>query len=304
MTDRRLGFDIGGTKCLAVVLDADGHVTDSARRPTPQAESELIDVLDQLVDDLGVDRSRLGGVGVGIPGLVSGGVVHSSPHLSQLVRFDIASALGERLGADVAVDNDATCAALAEWRLGAGRGVADMVMVTMGTGIGGGIVLGDHLQRGRNGFAGEFGHMMIDPDGPPCPCGKQGCWERYASGTGLARLARDAADARRLDRAGIDGSSVRGEDLEAWARQGDEQALALIHEFAHWVAVGLANLTNTLDPERFVLGGGLASAADLYLDEIRSELGSLLYAAEHRPQPDVVPAELGEQAGAIGAALL
>ncbi len=160
----------------------------------------------------------------------------------------------------MAVTNDATCAALAEWRFGAGRGVDDMVMVTLGTGIGGGVVAGGRLIVGANGFAGEFGHMVVDPDGPPCPCGRRGCWERYASGSGLAQLARAAAVGGRLRRvvevAGGDAGMVRGEHVQAAAREGDPGAVAVVDEFARWVALGLVNLTNALDPARFVLGGG------------------------------------------------
>ena len=304
MTLRRLGFDVGGTKCLAVVLDAAGHVADSRRRPTPQGENELVATLAALADDLGVETASLDRVGVGVPGLIGGGVIHASPHLPRLIRFDIGAALHARLGCAVTVDNDATCAALAEWRLGAGRGADDMVMVTMGTGIGGGLIVGGRLQHGVNGFAGEFGHMMVDPHGPPCPCGKRGCWERYASGTGLARLARDAAAGGRLAQAGGEIATIRGEDVQRWARSGDEQALAVIAEFARWVGIGLATLANTLDPELFVLGGGLASSADLFLGPVGDALVESLYASDHRRPPRVEAAQLGEQAGAIGAALL
>ena len=192
--------------------------------------------------------------------------------------------------------------------MGAGRGRDDIVMVTLGTGIGGGIVAGGRLVVGRNGFAGEFGHMVVDPDGPPCPCGRRGCWERYASGSGLAQLARTAAVGGRLRRvvqvAGGDVSLVRGEHVQAAAEEGDAGALAVIDEFARWVALGLVNLTNALDPAVFVLGGGLAEGAHLYLDPIRT----LVRRAALRTRPASAPgarfAALGEHAGAIGAALL
>ena len=129
-----------------------------------------------------------------MPGLITlDGVLRSSPNVPTVTELDVAGRLGERLGRRVAVSNDATCAALAEWRTGAGRGVDDMVMVTLGTGIGGGVVAAGRLVVGANGFTGEFGHMVVDPDGPPCVCGRRGCWERYASGSGLAQLARAAA---------------------------------------------------------------------------------------------------------------
>jgi glucokinase len=150
--------------------------------------------------------------------------------------------------------------------------------------------------------------MVVDPDGPPCPCGRRGCWERYASGSGLARLAREAAVGKRISRvvelAGGDPEYVRGEHVQAAAREGDADALAVIDLFGRWVALGLVNLTNVLDPELFVLGGGLAASADLYLDPIQKWFTELLYAPHLRPHPRLAFAELGERAGAVGAALL
>ena len=152
-------------------------------------------------------------------------MLRSSPNVPDVIELDVAGRLVDRLGRPVAVGNDATCAALAEWTVGAGRGVDDMVMVTLGTGIGGGVVAGGRLLVGANGFAGEFGHMVVDPNGPPCPCGRRGCWERYASGSGLAQLARTAAVGGRLRRvvevAGGDPALVRGEHVQAAAREGD-----------------------------------------------------------------------------------
>ena len=165
-----------------------------------------------------------------------------------------------------------------------------MVLVTLGTGIGGGLVAGGRLQRGMNGFAGEYGHMVIDPAGPPCPCGRRGCWERYASGSGLARLAREAAVGRRVNRvleiAGGDPEAVRGEMVQQAAREGDADALAVIDEFGRWVALWVSSTWPTLSiPERFVLGGGLAAGADLYIEPIKSWFGELIYQPELRPMP-------------------
>ncbi len=150
--------------------------------------------------------------------------------------------------------------------------------------------------------------MIVDPNGPPCPCGKRGCWERFASGTGLSRLARDAASGGRLDAAvalaGGDAEAVRGEHVTASARAGDAESQAVLDSLAHWIALGLANLVNILDPEVIVIGGGLVEAADLVLPEARTRFAQLVMAGEQRPIVPIVPAELGERAGAIGAALL
>jgi glucokinase len=302
---RRLGIDVGGTKCLGVILDQNGQVIEEQRRPTPKGPDAIIATLAELARAMGPWDS----IGIGVPGLVTrAGVLRAAPNLVDITNFEVGALLSSELGTVVHVDNDGTCAAAAEWKTGAARGVDDFVMVTLGTGIGGGVVAGGALIRGANGFTGEIGHMVVDPDGPPCPCGRRGCWERYASGSGLARLAREAAVGRRLERvvslAGGDAENVRGENVQAAAREGDADALQVIDHFGRWVALGLANLTNVLDPESFVLGGGLAASADLYLSPIQKWFTELLYAPHLRPHPTLVFAQLGERAGAVGAALL
>ncbi len=302
---RRLGIDVGGTKCLGVILDDAGEGIEEQRRPTPKGPEAVIATLAELARAMGPWAS----IGIGVPGLVTRtGVLRAAPNLVDITNFEVGALLSAELGTTVYVDNDGTCAAAAEWKTGAARGVDDFVMVTLGTGIGGGVIAGGALIRGANGFTGEIGHMVVDPDGPPCPCGRRGCWERYASGSGLARLAREAAVGRRLERvvslAGGDAEKVRGEDVQAAAREGDSDALQVIDSFGRWVALGLANLTNILDPESFVLGGGLAASADLYLGPIQKWFTQLLYAPHLRPHPTLMFAQLGERAGAVGAALL
>lgn len=304
---RRVGIDVGGTKALGVALDDDGRVVAEDRRPTPRGENSLeplIDTLGELARSLGVE----GSFGVGVPGLVThGGYLRAAPNLDGVADFPIGRLLGERTGCRVEVDNDATCATVAEWRNGAAQGTDHMILVTLGTGIGGGVVANGAIQRGVNGFAGEFGHMIVDPNGPRCPCGRRGCWERYASGSGLATLAREAATGHRLRavvrRAG-DAQAVRGEHVMAAALEGDEEALAVIDDFGRWVALGLSNLTNAFDPEMFVLGGGLAAGAGLYLEPISRWFGELLYQPHLRPRPRIEFARWGPLAGAVGAALL
>jgi glucokinase len=301
------GIDVGGTKCLGVAVDTDGLVVAESRRPTPRGEA-VIDALAAVAEDLEAEAGPLPALGVGVPGLVTlEGVLRASPNIPDVAELDVAGRLGARIEMPLVVGNDATWAVLAEWRIGAGRGHDDVVMVTLGTGIGGGVVAGGRLVVGANGFTGEFGHMVVDPNGLPCPCGRRGCWERYASGSGLAQLARTAAVGGRLRRvvemAGGEAALVRGEHVQAAAREGDEAALAVVDEFARWVAIGLVNLTNALDPAMFVLGGGLAEGADLYLDPIERWFVALLYSPQLRPHPALAFAELGERAGAIGAAL-
>jgi glucokinase len=302
---RRAGIDVGGTKFLGVVLDEAGEVISEKRRPTPKGPDLVIEALVEFSLELGEWDS----IGIGVPGLVTrGGVLRAAPNLVSVAELEVGPRVSAALGRPVSVDNDGTCAALAEWQVGAARGMTDVVMVSLGTGIGGGIIAGSRLQRGVNGFAGEIGHIVVDPDGPPCPCGRRGCWERYASGSGLARLAREHAIGRRVNRvvelAGGDAEAVRGEHVLAAAREGDRNALEVIDDFGRWVAIGLVSLANILDPGMFVLGGGLAASAEIYIGPISHWFGNLLYAPELRPHPALTFADLGERAAAVGAALL
>jgi glucokinase len=225
-----------------------------------------------------------------------------------VVEDPVGPRVAEATGLVVRAENDATCATWAEHISGAGRGVPDLLVVTLGTGIGGGFVLDGRLERGANGFAGEIGHMVVDHDGVACVCGRRGCWERYASGTGLGRMAREAAQAgrgsRMIELAGDDPELVRGEHATAAALEGDPEALAVLRRLAGWVGLGLASLVHILDVRRIVIGGGLVEAGDTLLDPVRSAFAERLYAPDHRPEVEIVAAELGEQAGAIGAALL
>ena len=306
-TGRAIGIDVGGTKCLGIVWH-DDNVVAEVRMPTPAGQTAIVDTLSSIVGHLEAEVGACDTVGVGVPGLVTRhGVINASPNLIDIRDFAVGGQLSSRLDRRVWVDNDATCAAVAEWIAGSAEGCTDACIVTLGTGIGGGIVAGGSLLRGTNGFAGEIGHMVVDADGIECPCGRRGCWERYASGSGLARLAREAASANRLRRVveevgGID--SIRGEHVRGAAEAGDEESLAVIDEFGRWVALGLVNIANILDPERFVIGGGLAASGDIFLTAIGRWFARLLYSPEQRPHPDLVVARFAETAGAVGAALL
>jgi glucokinase len=305
----RIGIDIGGTKLLGVRLGPGGDIEETMRLPAPARPDELLTALGQVVDELSGGHLP-GSVGVGVPALVDQtGVLRFSPHLPGLVGLSLATEVA-RLWPGVAVwsGNDATAAGWAEHTVGAARGVAEGLMVTLGTGIGGGIVSGGQIREGAHRFAGEFGHMVIDPHGPPCPCGKQGCWERYASGSGLGRLGREAAIAghlpRVVDLAGGDPEGVRGEHVTAAAAEGDGPAIAAMGRFAWWLALGLANLANILDPEVIVLGGGLIDAGEVLLGPTRRAFADLVEADEQRGGIAIIPAALGSRAGAVGAGLL
>jgi glucokinase len=236
------------------------------------------------------------------------GTLRFAPNLPGVTEVPIGRVLSERLALPVVVDNDANCATWCEFRIGAAVNTTDAVLVTLGTGIGAGVVTGGRLHRGGHGFAGEPGHMVIDPVGPPCPCGRRGCWERFASGSGLGRLGRDAAEADRAPRlvelASGDGVDVRGEHVTRAAIEGDPAALDILREYAWWLAVGIANLVNILDPEIVVVGGGLVTAGELLLEPTRDAFHRLVLAPGHRPVVPIVAARFGPEAGAIGAGLI
>jgi glucokinase len=318
------GVDIGGTKMLGVAVDDADTVVAEARVPTPQsaadpaesggeAGAEVADALAEVVGALGRETGRGPDpslpVGIGLPGMLDRrGVLHFSPNLQGAAGADIGSLVGVRLRhARLLVENDANCAALAEHRMGAARGADHAVMVTLGTGIGGGIISEGRVLVGAYGFAGEIGHMLVDPSGPPCPCGRRGCWERYASGAGLGRLAREAAYAGRLHAvvalAGGDPELVRGEHVTTAALAGEPGALGVMDELGWWVALGLANLTAVLDAERVVLGGGLIVAGETLLAPTRRAFAHLVEGSGARPEVEIVAAALGERAGAAGAAM-
>lgn len=307
------GVDVGGTKILARVVDPrrplDALAT--ARVDTPRGADRIVAAIVELVDRAAglAATDAVAAIGVGAAGLVSrSGILRTAPNLPGVAELDLRGALAAATGIGVVVENDATCAMVAEHRAGAATGAAHACLVTLGTGIGGGLVVDGRLVRGADGLAGEPGHMVVDPSGPPCPCGRRGCWERFASGSGLGRLAREAAEAGRADRvvalAGGDTEDVRGEHLTRAALEGDPDALEVMREFAWWVALGLANLATLLDTQVMVIGGGLAAAGPLLLDPAREAFAAHLLGGNHRPPVEVVLAELGPDAGAIGAAFL
>jgi glucokinase len=305
-----VGVDVGGTKVLAIAIDESGRrVGNEARRPTPRGADALLDAMVGVVTEVRASLGEpLAAVGVGVPGLVDrAGRLAIGPNLPGIAELPFRDELQGRLGVQVAVDNDATCATWAEVKLGAARGASEAFMVTLGTGIGGGVVMDGKLQRGHNGFAGEPGHMVVDPDGIPCPCGRRGCWERYASGSGLGRLGRDAAESGRGERlVELAGHAelVRGEHVATAAREGDPGALEVFRQFGWWAALGIANLVDLLDPEIVVVGGGLVDAGEIVMAPIRVAFRDLVLAADFRPEVPILPAVLGGDAGAIGAALV
>jgi glucokinase len=304
-----IGLDVGGTKALGLAIDpADGRILARSRRPSADDPAELTATLGEIVEELTGDGPTPGGVGLGIAGLVTrDGTVRYSPNLPGLVEYPIATRLAETIGLPVWATNDATAGTWGEARLGAGRDADDFAYVALGTGIGAGFVVDGRLLLGAHGFAGEVGHMVIDADGPAHITGQRGPWEYFASGNALGRMGREAAAADRLPAALAlvdDIDALTGHHVVETMRTGDGDAMAVFDSFCREVARGLTNLVMAFDPERFVLGGGLANIGEPLRAGVDYWLGELLLGGDHRPRPAVVLAELGSDAAALGAALL
>lgn len=306
-----VGVDIGGTKVAAAVITAGGRVLARLRAETPErskSPSVVEDTIVSVVSDLRQEYT-VRAVGVGAAGFVDErrANVLFSPHLSWREE-PLRDALSVRLGLPVVVENDANAAAWAEVCAGAGRGVDDVLVVNLGTGIGGAIVQDGLLRRGRYGLAGEFGHMTVVPGGHRCECGNRGCWEQYASGNALTRDARElvvaeSPVAEALSQAvGGDPRLITGPLVSELAHKGDRACRELLEEAGGWLGVGLANLAAAFDPELFIVGGGVSEVGELLLGPARSAFEKGLTGRGYRPEARVVAAALGNEAGMIGAA--
>ncbi|CAN5709245.1 ROK family glucokinase [soil metagenome] len=319
-----IGVDVGGTKTLALSLafgGRDAHpfgddptlpdepvTLDRERVGSAGRSADAIDHIEAAIRAL-IERAPVPpeAIGVGMAGFVGrDGIARASANTPGLVGVDVPGRLRESFGVPVVVDNDANCVAIAA-RATIAPQAETMVAVTLGTGIGGGLIINGGLYRGANGFAGEPGHMVIDPAGPVCPCGQRGCWERYASGSGLAWLAREAAAAGRattiLAAAGSL-AAITGEHVTTLVDAGEAEALELFTEFAGYVALGIANLSSLLDPELVVIGGGLASQGERLAELVREALWERWPNAIRDRHLRLVVAPEGPDAGAVGAGLL
>lgn len=305
-----MGVDVGGTKVLAGVVEPTGAVGRTVQLETPGRSAEV----SRLERTLGEAVERAAGgrrvlaVGLSAAGFVdrAGEQVVFAPHLpwrDEPVRPRLSAAWG----VPVALENDATCALVAETEHGAARGADSALMVTVGTGIGGGLLVHGRVARGASGMAGEFGHMSVVPDGRDCECGGRGCWEQYCSGRALVREAGAQLGAGpSLLAQWCDGDPARltGPMVTRAAEEGDLTALRAFDAVGAWLGAGLANLVAAFDPERVVVGGGVSAAGDRLLEPARRELARRLVGGSHRAAPPVVAARCGPEAGLVGAAVL
>ncbi len=304
-----VGVDIGGTKVLGALVDETGAVLREHRVPSPDPWPEMRDAIVGVIDVLREGEPGVCAVGVGAAGMIDlDGVIHYAPNVPGFRRVPVQATLAAATGLPTIVDNDANVAAYGEIKAGVARGLRDALVVTLGTGIGGGVIVEGNVLRGANGFAAEIGHFQIDPFGPMCACGERGHWEAMASGNALGRMAREAAAAGDapsiLELAGGKVDSIDGHHVSAAARAGSPDALTLVDAYSYNVAIGLVGLANIFDPALIAISGGLVRDGKLFLGPMRRHFLGHIEGAEYRPTPEIVPAALGERAGAIGAALL
>ncbi len=306
---RFVGVDVGGTKILGIATDGiTAAIEHRELAPTPKDPAKFADGILAVVGSLLDTVPDVAGVGVGVPGLVDhAGVLHYGPNVQGVLGLDIAGDLMGEFPVPAVAENDGYLTALTEHRLGAARGHDHAVVITQGTGIGGGLIVGGQVLRGANGFAGEPGHMLINRFGHRCACGRTGCWESVASGAGLANIARDVVSEGRggaiLAAAGGDPALIHGEHVSAAYSGGDPDAVEVLARFSWWIAQGVGSLIALLDPSIVVLGGGLSAIAEGFIDGVSQQVIETVVGGVHRPVVPIVAADFGPEAGAVGAAL-
>ncbi|MEV1241275.1 ROK family glucokinase [Nonomuraea sp. NPDC052129] len=301
-----IGVDIGGTKVAAGVVNDDGEIIAHTLKPTPADQPEQVAAtVAEVVRELAQGR-EIEAVGVGAAGFVdeTRSVVRFAPNLAWREE-PLQKKISGLIGLPVVIENDANAMAWGETKFGAGRGQSHVVCITVGTGIGGGLVFDGKLFRGHWGMGAELGHMQVVPEGRLCGCGQLGCWEQYASGNALVIEARQISTAQ-PERAqillGLAGGKIEGEEVTEAAKLGDEASLAAFASLADWLGQGMADLAAILDPGCFIVGGGVSRAADLFLDRARETFARQLTGKGHRPLAEIRLAELGAAAGVVGAA--
>ncbi|PWB98355.1 ROK family glucokinase [Salinibacterium hongtaonis] len=302
-----VGIDIGGTKIAGALVSDEGEIVRSERVPTPAGDpGAIVDVVTDMILSLS-QGEEVRAAGVAAAGFIDEqqATVYYAPNISWR-NEPFRDRLLERVSLDVTIDNDANAAGWAEFRFGAGRGVSDMTMLTIGTGVGGAIVTDGRLLRGGFGTGAEIGHLRVVPGGLPCGCGSRGCIEQYGSGRALLRMANEIADVGGI---GIQLADLRqkrgvltGEDVAALIIERDAGAMQALRELGSWLGQACASLSAILDPRMFVLGGGVAAAGETLLDPIREAYLAHLPARGYHPEPQFVTAQLGNDAGVVGAA--
>lgn len=305
-----IGIDIGGTKIAGGVVTELGEIVAERRVPTDAGDSgAIVDAVVDMVRELRAEHPDVVAAGVAAPGFIDAAqsTVYYTPNIPWR-NEPLRARLAERLDLPLTIDNDANAAGWAEFRFGAGRLASDMTMLTIGTGVGGAVIVQDRLLRGGFGTGGELGHLRVVPDGLPCGCGARGCIEQYGSGRALLRMANEVADeqptgaGRALAEVRASRGELGGHDVSDLLQAGDEGALSALRELGGWLGQAAASLSVVLDPQVFVLGGGVAQAGELLLEPVREAYLAHLPARGYHPEPEFVIAELVNDAGVVGAA--
>ncbi len=305
-----IGIDVGGTKVLGGVVDESGKVLTTARKDTPrQGGAALTQTIADVAKELLAQHS-VSSVGVSAAGFVSSDrkTMLATPNIADWNGVDLDHELTKLIGLPVVIENDANAAAWGEAKFGAGQNQNHMMMLTVGTGIGGGIVVNGQLYRGAFGLAAEFGHVRVVPEGHLCGCGARGCFEQYASGNALLRHAREAINAspevarNLLSRGDRTVAGITGQAITEAARDGDPVALAAFNTTGQWLGAGIASLCVLLDPACVVIGGGVIDAGEILLKPTRESLERNMPFAGKHPYPEIVAAKLGNEAGLVGVA--
>ena len=290
-----LAVDLGGTNLRMAAVDRDGRILARVRDSSPKGggPAELLVTFDKLAGECRAALAagqQVVGIGAGIPANVVNGPVRNLPNLREIEGMDLKADLEARFGVPVALENDATAAAIGENWLGASKDVRDSIMITLGTGVGGGIIIDNEPLRGIDGTAGKLGHICVEPDGHPCKCGSKGCIEEYASATAIVRMAREA---------GLDVSTAF--EVYQVYQTGDERARCVFQKMGRYLGITLGGLINALNPEMIIIGGGAAAAWDAFIDHLKTELH---YRAFNEPadRVQIVRGTLGDDAGILGSA--
>lgn len=296
MTDVALAVDMGGTNLRMAAITRDGLVLRLVKNPTPKRVSpvELIDLLGRMADECRIaleSGMQVTGIGVGVPAnFTHDGVLTHLTNVPTLNGMNLKRDLAEKFDVPVTLENDATAAAIGENWLGASKDVSDSVMVTLGTGVGGGIIIDNKPLRGIDGTAGKIGHMCVEPDGVACGCGSRGCIEQYASATAIARMGREN---------GLDAKNAF--DVYKAAGEGDERARAVFRTMGTYLGITLAGLVNALNPEMIVIGGGAAAGWDAFIEHVRTSLHERAF-SEPADRAEIFQSQLGDNAGILGIA--
>lgn len=303
-----IGIDIGGTKIAGALVDAQGQIVLEERVPSPAGDPEaMVDAVVGLIERLSANHEVIG-AGVAAAGFIDAdqSTIIYAPNISWR-NEPFKAKLEAKLNIPVIIENDANAAGWAEYRYGAGRGFKHMIMLTIGTGVGGAVITDSHMLRGGFGIAGELGHLRVVPDGLLCGCGQNGCLESYASGTALLRTARELAasnspEGARLREIEAEAGQLTGHEVYKAILEGDKGALRLLSELGSWLGQAIGSLVAVLDPEVVVIGGGVSAAGDLLLNPIREAYLAHLPARGYRPELKITTAEFVNDAGVVGAA--